>query len=245
MPQPMGFRRTAADSLEPKIQLVASLAEESIEGLAGYAAGIDAGVFRVSKSFPTSKAIRKISQAMPDVPWGGWLEGSSQVGIKEMVKVGCDFLVFPADTPLAILQNEEVGKILELEASLSEGLMRATSGLSIDAVSIAGEQKEGYPLTLKHLMLFQRLADLATKPLLVPIPANVTAGELQALWRAGVDAVIIAITPGQPNRVKELRQLIDSLNFPLPRRRQKVDVLLPRATGTTGPAIAEEEEEEG
>jgi len=246
-PQPIGFRMTQAAPPTPKIQLVATLAQESVESLADYVAGADAGLLRISsKTSSGAKSLQKISQLMPDIPWGGWLIGSGLGRIKQITGAGCDFVVFPAgDTPLAILQNDEVGKILEVEASLGEGLLRAVNELPVDAVLIAGEQREGHFLTWQHLMLFQRFADLLTKPLLVSVPSNVTAGELQALWEAGADSVVVEVTAGQPqDRLKELRQLIDKLAFPSPRRRQKVEPLLPRTGRDTNVVSVEEEEEE-
>ncbi len=245
-PQPIGFRTTHPVSPMPKIQLVATLAQESVESLTDYVAGADAGLLRISKLSSGAKTLQKISQAVSDIPWGGWLQGSGLGQIKQMTKTGCDFVVFPAtNTPLAILQNDEVGKILEVEASLSEGLLRAANELPIDAVLIASEQKEGYFLTWQHLMLFQRFADLLSKSLLVCIPSTVTAGELQALWEAGVDGVLIEVTAEQPqDRLKELRQVIDKLSFPSPRKREKIEPLLPRISQEAGIATAEEEEEE-
>jgi len=244
--QPMGFRIAQRASPKPKIQLVASLAQENAESLTDYVAGADAGLLRISKPSSGAKTLQKISQALPDIPWGGWLQGSGRGEIKQLTKVSCDFIVFPAtNTPLAILQNDEVGKILELEASLSEGLLRAANELPIDAVLIAGEHREDSPLTWQHLMLFQRFADLLTKPLLVSIPSEVTTGELQALWEAGVDSVVIEVRPGQPqDRLKELRQIIDKLAFPSPRKREKAKPLLPRISRETGITEEEEEEEE-
>ena len=146
-----------------------------------------------------------MSQAVPDIPWGGWLKNIDQGGIKQMAKAGCDFVVFPAaNTSLALLQNDEIGKILEVESSLNEGLLRAVNELPIDAVLIAGEQEGEYFLTWHHLMLFQRFADLLTKPLLVSIPPNVTANELQVLWGVGVDGAVIEVGAGQPaDKLKE------------------------------------------
>lgn len=245
-PQPIGFRATQPVSPKLKIQLVASLAQESVESLADYVIGADAGLLRISKLSSGSKTMQKMCQALSDIPWGGRLEGSGLEDIKEMAKVGCDFIVFPATTtPLAIPQNDEVGKILEVEASLSEGLLRTANELPIDAVLIAGEEREGYFLTWQHLMLCRRFADLLTKPLLVSIPSNITAGELQALWAAGVEGVVVAVTLGQPqDRLKELRQVIDKLAFPSLRKREKAEPLLPRISREPSIVTHEEEEEE-
>ena len=245
VPQSMGFRRAQPASEKPKILLIASLAEASVGGLADYVAGADAGLLRIPKLSSGAKTLKEISQAVPDIPWGGWLRNIGKGGIKQMAKAGCDFVVFPAaNTPLALLQNDEIGKILEVESSLNEGLLRAVNELPIDAVLIAAEQEGEYFLTWHHLMLFQRFADLLTKPLLASIPPNVTANELQALWEAGVEGVIIEVGAGQPaNRLKKLRQEIDKLAFPSQRKRGKAEALLPHIVREPS-IVAEEEEEE-
>ena len=72
----------------------------------------------------------------------------------------------------------------------------------------------GEPIAWHHLMLFQRLANLLSKPLLVPVPLNITAGELKALWEAGVDGVVVEAGAEPPaGGLKELRQAIGKLTF--------------------------------
>jgi len=244
-PQSMGFRTAQPVSEKPKILLIASLAQANVSSLAGYAAGADAGLLRIPELSSGARALKEISQAMSDIPWGGWLRNIGKEGIKQMVKAGCDFVVFPAaNTSLTMLQDNEMGKILEVEASLSEGLLRAVNELPVDAVLIAGELEERF-LTWHHLMLFQRFADLLTNPLLVSIPPNVTTNELQALWGTGVNGVVIEVGVGQPaERLKELRQTIDSLAFPSQRKRGKVKALLPYISGEASAVTEEEEEEE-
>jgi len=238
----MGFRPAQLASEKPKILLIASLIQASADSLADYMVGADAGLLRIPRLSSGAKILREMSQTVPDIPWGGWLRNIDQGGIKQMAKAGCDFVVFPAAiTPLALLQNGEMGKILEVESSLSEGLLRAVNELPIDAVLIAGEQGSEYFLTWHHLMLFQRFADLLTKPLLASIPANVTANELQVLWEVGVDGAVMEVGAGQsPDKLKELRQLIDKLAFPLQRKREKTEVLLPHISREV--SIATEEE---
>ncbi len=246
VPQSMGFRRAQPVSAKPKILLIASLAGANVGGLADYVVGADAGLLHIPKLSSGAKTLREMSQAAPDIPWGGWLKNIDQGGIKKMAKAGCDFVVFPAaNTPLALLQNDKIGKILEVESSLSEGLLRAVNELSIDAVLIAAEQEGEYILTWHHLMLFQRFADLLTKSLLASIPSNVTANELQALWEAGVDGVVIEVGDRQPtDKLKRLRQVIDKLAFPSQRKRGKTEALLPHISEESSIITEEEEEEE-
>lgn len=243
--QPLGFKRAEAAPPKPKIQLVVSLAGKDITSLAEQVNEADAVLVHICRSI--SKPLEKLAQALPDILKGVWLENSAKVDVEDMIKAGGDFLVFPADSSLTAIQNEEVGKILEVEASLSDGMIRAIGGLPVDAVLMKDELKEGHSLSWQNLLSFQRVADLAMKPLLVLVGSDVSADELQALWKAGTDAIVIEVTKEQsPGKVKELRQLIDSLIFQLPRRRQKTEAILPRSGGLTSlpPSHEEEEEEE-
>ena len=238
----MGFR--AAQPVLPKMLLVASLSQADAEELVDYVAGADAGLLHVSNLSSGAQALQKICQVAADIPWGEWLRDIGRGGIKEIAKADCDFVVFPAtNTSLAILQDDEVGKILQVEASLNESLLRAVDELPVDAVLIGGEQEREYLLTWHHLMIFHRFAHLQTKPLLVCIPSNVTANELQVLWKVGVDGVVIEVEVGQPaGRLKELRQTIDKLAFPSQRKRRKAKALLPHISGEVD-IVTEDEEE--
>ncbi len=244
VPRAMGFGSVQPVLPEPKLLLIASLTQESVGSAGDYVAGADAGLLTISDLSSGVKIMQQVCQRAPDIPWGGWLRDISRGDIGQMVKVGGDFVVFPAaNTSLAVLQNAEVGKILQVEASLSEGLLRAVDELPVDAVLIAGEPEGGGFLTWHHLMLFHHLADLLTKPMLVCLPPKVTAGELQALWEAGVDGVIVEVGVGQPEkRLSKLRQAIDKLTFPPQRERGKTVTLLPYISEESG-TVAEEEEE--
>jgi hypothetical protein len=242
--QTMGFKAAKAVSPKPKIQLVASLAQAEVSDVADYVAGADTGLLPVSGFTSGAKTIQEISKAVSGIPWGGWLRDGGRGGMKQLVKAGCDFVVFPAaDTSLTILQGDEVGKILQVDASLSEGLLRAINELPVDAVFVAGEQEEGHLLTWHHLMLFRRFASLLTKPLLVSVLSNVTTEELQALWDGGVGGVVVDVGAGQPTGVlKELRQAIDKLVLPSSRKQDKTGVLL-HHIGREKDAAAEEDED--
>ncbi len=241
--QPMGFRAQLPVSPKPKMLLIAGFTEADIEGLTDYVSGADAGLLTISKRSTGIKNLQKITKEVSDIPWGVWLEGS-QEEINEIGKTGCDFVVFPAvDTPLSRFQGDEVGKILEVESSISEGLLRAVNELPVDAVLIDNKPGEDYLLTWHQLALFRRFTDLLTKPLLVSIPSNVTAGELQALCDVGVNGVVVSagVEPTK-DLINQLRHLID--NLVPPRRRRKVEALLPRVGGEISMAAEEVEEED-
>ena len=245
VPQPMGFRAAKPALMKPKMLLIASLIQANNVGrLADYITGADAVLLPTAKLSPRATTLQKIAKAVSDIPWGGWLADTGRREISPMMETGCDFVVFPASTALATPQDDEIGKILQVEASLGEGLLKAVNELPVDAVLIADEPEKERSLTWHRLMLFQRFADLLTKPLLITAPLNVTANELQVLWKTGVDGVVVEVGIGEPvGRLEELRKVIDKLTFPA-RTRGKTEALLPHIGEETGPVTEAEEEEE-
>jgi hypothetical protein len=245
VPQPMGFRTERPDSAENRILLIASLAKsEAADHLAGSVDGAHAVLLRLAKSGLAGSTLQKIAMSLPDIPWGGWLEDFSAKKMEALVKAGCDFVVFPAtsrvlDTP----QDDQVGKILQVEPSLGEGLLRAVNDMPVDAVLAADVCEAGEPVAWHHLMILQRLANLLSKPLLVTAPSNITASEIKALWEAGVDGVVVEAT-GQPGKLRELRQSIGKLTFRPSRKRGKAEALLPHIGGEKSEVTPDEEEEE-
>jgi hypothetical protein len=82
---------------------------------------------------------------MSSIPWGGWLKEAG--GEETKAVAGCDFVVFPLVTALATLQDTMVGKILEIDALLGEGLLKTINSLPVDAVLVTSEQEKENLLT--------------------------------------------------------------------------------------------------
>jgi hypothetical protein len=244
-PQPMGFRAAYPTASKPQILLVASLAQ--IGDTARLAAGVDgadAVLLRLTKSQLVAKTLPKIAGALPDIPWGCFLEDAGANKMETLVKAGCDFVVFPAASRVsATPQDDKTGKILQVEPSLGEGILRGINDLPVDAVLATNTYGVGGSIEWHHLMLFQHLANLLTKPLLIPVPLKVTAEELKALWETGVDGVVVEADTGKPGGLKELRRIIGELPPRSSKKRGKAEALLPYSGGV-GEAVPEEEEEE-
>ena len=77
-PQPMGFRAAQSATPKPKMLLIASLTRAETGNAADYVAGADGGLVIISAS-SEAKALKEASEAAPDIPWGAWLKGSSQI----------------------------------------------------------------------------------------------------------------------------------------------------------------------
>ncbi|MFH1381794.1 MAG: hypothetical protein ABIH70_02765 [Chloroflexota bacterium] len=244
-PRPLGFRLTEAAPAKARIQLVASIAQHNIDQLTEAMAGADAGLVHINKAGLSAKALATVAQAVPETPCGGWLpRESGPADVKQVLEAEFDFIVFQAtSTPLSIFENETTSKILEVDASLNEGLLRAVNELSVDAVLLSrDENREDSYLTTQQLVIFHRFASVLDKPLLAQIPAEVTSGELVTLWKAGVEGIVVEVSTKQgKDKLNELRQIIDETTFPS-RRRRKLEPLLPHIA--TPPPQEEEMEPE-
>ncbi|MFQ5925253.1 MAG: hypothetical protein ACE5IE_04595 [Dehalococcoidia bacterium] len=227
--QPMGFRAAATIVKGPSMVLIAAL-NKGDAASAGESA--DAVLFPGGKLKEGS--LGKIVASLGDLPWGVSVEEATGEELSQLKEMGCDFLVFnAARAPLALLREEEMGKIVEIEPSLADGLVRAIEQLPIDAVLI-GEEGE---LSIHRLMVCQRLANLVRKPLVALAPIAMSQEELQGLFEAGVVGVVVKLE-GSAEELSKLRQAIEGLPS-FRRRKARVQPLLPYAVEE----ITEPEEE--
>lgn len=244
-PQPMGFR--TAQPASPKLQmlLIVSLSEVEEAGtLADYITGADAVLLNIPRASRESDSFKRIVQSLPNIPLGMRLEETVETKAGTVIDAGSDFVVFSAsDLVSTAPQDEKVGRILQVEPSLDESLLKAASELAIDAVLTSNEPNAH--LTWHYLMSIQRFADSLTKPLLVFMPSKTNADELKAIWEAGADGIIVEVTAGQPaGRVKELRQAVNNLASLEPRKRRKAEAIIPHISRDTDTFTDDMEEEE-
>ena len=240
---PMGFRVIQPAPAKPKMTLIARIEPAAdIAQLADYVSSVDAAIIALAGT--SQKAVTDIARSLPDTVWGLWLEEKSRQPITASIKAGADFFIMPLDSEFDLPGIEKAGKILLVESSLSEGLIRTINELPVDAVLLADGEGEKSAVTWHQLMLCQRFADLLSKPLLLTVPASVSRAELKALWDTGVNGVVIPVkTAKQAEKLKGLRQIIDKSDFTA-RPRKKVAALLPHTGEETTAAIPDVEEEE-
>ena len=241
--QPMGFGQSKAGAAKPKMVLIASLSQANVGKLADYVAGADACLWHVSSGSEID-SLHQASQAMPDFLWGWWVAGVSRDDTEKILKLGDDFVVFPTDAPVTSTPDDKVGRILQVETSMSDGLLSAINALPVDAVLATAEADEAPVITWQRLVSLSRISGLLRKPALVTIPPNLTADELQSLWDAGVDGIVVEVEGGKPSgKIKKLRQIIDGLVYSKTRQRSQAEPLLPHIKPDTS-QISEDEEEE-
>ncbi len=213
---PIGFRREKAASTAKKIQLVTLVSKSETD-----TSGVDTLLLDIR-----DKGIEpELLSGIPgDITWGAWLKDGHQKQLKQLKDAGCDFIVFPAEsTPLEIIEEQDLGKILELDASTNDFVLRSVAELPVDAILVSVGQGKSNALTWHDLMILQRFGGFPKKPLLAHIPAKVSSSELEALWEAGVMAVI---TEGN---IDKIRKMIDKADFTKARKRDKNEPVLRQA----------------
>jgi hypothetical protein len=215
----IGFRPKKAESTRPKIQLVASLHEYS-QSLVSKFAAADAIVVTETKSFSD------------DTLWGIRLGKGVLEEVDKAIETGADFAILPS-SGIVLPSDRKIGKILQISASVTDVLLRTINDLPVDAVLVT-DDSEGGVINWQKLMLCKRFAGMLTKPVLVPIPLAVTAAELQLIWEMGVNGVTVDIKSiSDANSLDTLRQLIDGLQYPSPKKREKLTPVLPQTVAKT------------
>ncbi|MFC2019434.1 hypothetical protein ACFLU4_05710 [Chloroflexota bacterium] len=244
-PRAMGFKTARiTESAKAKPLLIAGLAQFDGGGT-DYIAGADAVLLNISNAGAKAPTLKRPPGSAPEIPWGGWLKDANSKQTGKVVKSGFDFMVFSLSSPaLSIAPDSEIGKILKVAPSLSDGLLMTINQLPVDAIFISEGWESNSAFTWHHLMTYQHFADMVAKPLIVAIPPKSTAKELQALWNAGVDAVVIAVEDEKASScLKKLRLEVDKLTFDPRNKPIKTPALLGNIASTIDATDEEESED--
>jgi hypothetical protein len=183
----------------------------------------------------------KITTSFGELPWGVSIVETTEEQLARLKATGCDFLVFDAEkSPLILLREGDMGRILKFGPSLPDGLIRTTAQLPIDAVLIGDDTS----LTVQRLMVCQHLANLVHKPLLTTTPIGIPGEALKELWETGLVGVVVEVAGDTKEGLSGLRHAIDALPLSRRRRREKAEVMLPYLGEEAITDMEEEEEEE-
>jgi hypothetical protein len=235
----LGFRKSD-ESEPPPLLFVAMLAKTgAAEANSLAAAGIDAAI--VSTKGFGAKSCGELTKAIGDVPLGFSLESTEKESIAKTIDLGCDFVVFGLKTPLEAVRKDGLGRVLKIEPALEPGLVRAINALplEVDGVLVGGDEAA---ITIERLLIYQRFAELLNKPLLATINTMITADELGALFKAGVNGLVLpeAVSVEAITNLQKSAAGLSRAN----RRVAKAAAILPRVSGELETVVEEEEEDE-
>jgi hypothetical protein len=212
--QSMGFISAKSERVRPRIQLLLDVANGKSKSQLKELDKADALLLPISALGADST-----------ISGGRQVKGDAEE-VDKFIKAGADFIVLPANGEV-LPPEKKIGKILQIEASITDVLLRAVSSLPVDAVLIK-EEDNAQGFTWKRLMLIHRFSSLAGKPLMVEVMPTVTENELQQIWEAGVSGIIIKTDAEQAEAVAlNLRNIIDKLTFPSKRKLEKNMAIVP------------------
>jgi hypothetical protein len=236
--QPMGFATNQKAPEKPRLQIIASIASERVAKASAALESADAILA------DDLEAVEKICKAKEDTPAGGWLKTPNIKLLPKVMDSSCDFVIFPSETPVAVSQKEKIGRTLQLDESLTEGLLRTVNDLPIDMVLVSDTGKEG-PLTLARLMTIRRVVSMLNKPVIVPVSIDISAQDLQAIWDLGISSILIeSVDEGSADKLAELRKTIGKLAIPASRKKDRMNPILPHLQPEAHGHHEDEEEEE-
>ena len=217
LPSPMGFSPASRHSeAAPQILLVGRLRAEELSKSPGLAeAGVDALLIALESW--DKRALDRITKPLGDRLWGVGVSGINEEQARELKAAGCDYIVFDAeDTAAAVLNDEEMGKVIAVSPNLSEDVARAIYELPIDAALFSPEQGL-LPLTVRKLIDIQLVRGLVDRPFVMAAPPDLGRPELEAFRNAGITGLMLELKSA--DHISEIREAISNL----PRRK-------PRAT---------------
>lgn len=238
---PIGFQRAALEAKTPTMLLIVALSGEQV-GEAQAAAAVKADAALIVGQVPAADSLKQMTAAAGDVPLGILLKGANEERASELAGSGCDFVVLDTQADAATLQKEGVGRLLIIEPSLDQGLIRAINNLEIDGVLIsAGEGS--HAVSVEQLLIARRFVELLAKPVILMLSSSVSQAALAGLAQAGVEGIVAP--PGQSaGALAELKKAVDSLPRPARGRRATASVRLPHYGGVPDTDDDAEEDED-
>ncbi|HEX9897046.1 MAG TPA: hypothetical protein VGA85_05245 [Dehalococcoidales bacterium] len=220
LPPQMGFRPKSAESARPKIQLVASL-HDFPHTPADKLTAADAVVVPDTKSI-TAEVLCGLQQ-----------KKGTLGEVDKAIEAGADFIILQFKGAV-VPSDKKIGKILQIDSSVTDVMLRTVNDLPLDAVMVTQDSEDSSAITWQKLMLSRRFSGMLMKPVLVSIPPTVNAEELQLLWEMGVSGVVVDIKGDTDvTALDALRKLINGLQYPSPRKRERLMAVLPQVSAET------------
>ncbi|MFC2058656.1 hypothetical protein ACFLTS_03300 [Chloroflexota bacterium] len=245
--QPLGFSAALARAKISPMVIIAKVALADVAVVdSALKGGADALLLPVNKLGKDKKALSDIVSAVVGIPWGVSLEAVNKKDTEQLTKLGCDYVIFDADkTPAATLGVEQIGKVLHLDTSLSDNLIRTIGRLSVDAVLLSLDADSEPSLTVRQLMDYERLVSGVGKHALVALPTGFSVADVESLWGIGVRGVVLDMYGDRPEeKLSQLKEAIQKLPATPKKARKKSMAILPVVSDWEEAAPPEEEEEE-
>ncbi len=169
----------------------------------------DALLYDVKDSANQAYTIAKLAQNEADIPWGVRLRKAGPEGIGRLAEAGCDFAIIDQEATAVVLQEEKMGKVLEIDISIEDGMLKGVGQLPLEALLVA-ESKYSGSLTINQIINYYRLTGFAGKHSLAFLPKELS--DLEALKDAGIKGVLMELSGKDlEDRIREVQETIRNL----------------------------------
>lgn len=244
---PMGFGRVSQERVPTLLPIPVLAAPSPALVSAALGAGAEALLIPLSKGQDV-QALDPVLDLLKEKTWGVELAEPSVATVQSLKEKGCDFVVLPLrDTPVAVLREQEIGKVLVVDNALDEKLARGIDHLDIDAIAsrVTGAGNLTVEQLLEHLYLFS----LSGEHLIVSLPEQWAACDLEEFRDHG--AAGIAFTFNAPEAAADFTRVREAIEGLAPRkeRRHKGDVharvAYPRSADAAEPDYDDDDDDDG
>ncbi len=184
------------------------------------------------------------------VPVGPWVHGTER--LQRLQSLGFDFVVISAhDTP-DVMCLENVGKVMLVDHTFDNDLIRTINDLSVDAVEVFLGRPEdfGKHFSIRDLMQYKLYRMLLRKPIIVRGERSIKPEDVAGLCDVGVEGLVIdaTVTGSDPQTIKEgiasYTEAIHKLGPAARKKRDKVAPIIPSVKPSIGGHSGEPEEPE-
>ena len=169
-----------------------------------------------------SKELTDNADSLEGLLWGVSVSGIDQERIATLKEAGCDFVVFDSSANAAVLNDEDLGKIMRVGKDLSEGSAAAINDLPVDGALFTTDDLR-LPLSVKDLIDIESVRGMLGKPFMVDVPTDLSTPELEVIRDTGTAALAVDVLS---KAVRELAERVDSLK-PKRHRSGRRDELTP------------------
>ena len=118
-----------------------------------------------------SKELTDNADSLEGLIWGVSASGIGQERMATLKEAGCDFIVFDSSANAAVLNDEDLGKIMRVGKDLSEGSAAAINDLPIDGALFTTDDLQ-LPLSVQDLIDIESVRGMLGKPFMVDVPSR-------------------------------------------------------------------------
>ena len=206
-PAPMGFGAAARSDDSPRSILL--LGTVTLRGLPRVSAVrrklVDALLITLDSG--DGSELKDNVDTLEGVIWGVSAASLDQERLAILKDAGCDFVVLDPSASAAVLNDEDLGKIMRVGKDLSEGAAAAIHDLPIDGALLTVDDLR-LPLSVQDLMDIDSVRGMLGKPFTVDVPADLSTPELEIIRDVGTAALAVDVLS---KGVRELAGRVDSL----------------------------------